>query len=99
MNSRRRGANPRGRGASDSSSAVAIRPRLAFGRFIACRGSVNQDRAALVDALELFGRGRLDIVDCILIAKARHGRSEPFSFDDALMKEYRSIESSKGNKG
>jgi len=63
------------------------------------RGVVNQDRAALVDALELFARGRLDIVDCILVAKARHGHSEPFSFDDALMKEYRSSGNAKGSAG
>lgn len=54
------------------------------------RGVANPDRASLVDALALFGAGKLDIVDCILIAKARRDDGEPFSFDHDLMEEFAS---------
>lgn len=52
------------------------------------RGVGNKDRSALLDALALFRSGKLDIVDCLVVAKSRHGHSEPFSFDRELMKEF-----------
>ena len=52
------------------------------------RGVINPDRASLLDALALFGAGKLDIVDCVLIARARRERGEPFSFDRDLLKEF-----------
>jgi len=51
------------------------------------RGVSNLDRASLIDALALFGAGKLDIVDCIVIARARREGGEPFSFDRDLLKE------------
>ena len=43
------------------------------------RGASNPDRASLIDALALFGTSRLDIVDCLVIARARreHGALPP----------------------
>jgi predicted nucleic-acid-binding protein len=52
------------------------------------RGISNPDRAALMDALALFNGGKLDIVDCLVIAKSRHGHAEPLTFDRELMKEF-----------
>ena len=52
------------------------------------RGVTNPDRASLIDALALFGAGKLDIVDCIVIARARREHGEPFSFDKDLLKEF-----------
>lgn len=52
------------------------------------RGVSNQDRASLLDALALFKGGKLDIVDCIVIAKARRENAEPFTFDRDLLKEF-----------
>lgn len=54
------------------------------------RGVSNLDRASLIDALALFGAGKLDIVDCIVIARARREHSEPYSFDRELQKEFNS---------
>lgn len=50
------------------------------------RGISNQDRMALLDALALFNTGKLDIVDCLVIAKARRENGEPFSFDKDLLR-------------
>lgn len=56
------------------------------------RGVSNQDRMALLDALALFNTSKLDIVDCLVIAKARRENGEPFSFDRELSKEFDSSE-------
>ena len=50
------------------------------------RGVSNRDRTALLDALALFNTSKLDIVDCLVIAKARRENSEPFSFDKDLLR-------------
>jgi predicted nucleic-acid-binding protein len=42
------------------------------------RGVSNADRAFLYDALALFRSGKLDIVDCLVIARARRENCEPF---------------------
>jgi predicted nucleic acid-binding protein len=47
---------------------------------------------ALLDALALFNTSKLDIVDCLVIAKARRENGEPFSFDRELSKEFDSSE-------
>ena len=52
------------------------------------RGVTNPDRASLIDALALYGAGKLDIVDCIVIARARREHREPFSFDKDLLREF-----------
>jgi len=50
------------------------------------RGVRNQDRAPLLDALALFNGSKLDIVDCLVIARARRENGEPFSFDKDLLR-------------
>jgi predicted nucleic-acid-binding protein len=50
------------------------------------KGIANRDRQELIRALSLFSERKLDIVDCILCAKAAGPDVSPFSFDDALNK-------------
>lgn len=50
------------------------------------RGIINEDRAALVKALAVFAERSLDIVDCILYAKAKGMNTRLFSFDEDLNK-------------
>lgn len=45
------------------------------------RGVVNQDRKTIVEALELFGKKNLGIVDCILRAKSIEAHAELFSLN------------------
>lgn len=52
------------------------------------RGVSNLDRAALHDALAIFRSGKLDIVDCLVVARARREKCEPFSFDREVLKEF-----------
>lgn len=52
------------------------------------RGVTNPDRASLIDALALFAAGKLDIVDCVVIARARREHAEPFSFDHDMLREF-----------
>jgi predicted nucleic-acid-binding protein len=52
------------------------------------KGIANGDRKTLADALRLFAEQNLDIVDCILLAKAKQGKGRLFSFDKALNKLY-----------
>lgn len=52
------------------------------------RGVSNQDRTALLDALALFNTSKLDIVDCLVTAKARRENAEPFTFDRDLLREF-----------
>jgi len=47
---------------------------------------VNRDKAELVAALHIFAQQSLDIVDCVLLAKARHGAGRVLSFDKDLNK-------------
>ena len=51
------------------------------------KGVVNQDKASWCEALDLFAAKNLNLVDCILIARARNSTAEIFSFDQALIKE------------
>ncbi|MDA8169871.1 MAG: PIN domain-containing protein [Nitrospiraceae bacterium] len=48
------------------------------------KGVANEDREELIRALVLFSERKLDIVDCILCAKADGPDVHLFSFDDQL---------------
>ena len=48
------------------------------------KGMANKDKAELVDALQTFAHQAMDIVDCLLLAKARHGKGRLLSFDKDL---------------
>jgi predicted nucleic-acid-binding protein len=48
------------------------------------KGLANRDKAELVDALQMFAQQTVDIVDCLLLAKARHGNGRLLSFDKDL---------------
>jgi predicted nucleic-acid-binding protein len=50
------------------------------------KGISNDDQQELIRALSLFSERGLDIVDCILCAKAVAGRHHLFTFDAALNK-------------
>lgn len=51
------------------------------------KGVVNEDKNELIDALNIFASApSLDIVDCILCAKAKKPGISLFSFDEALIK-------------
>jgi predicted nucleic-acid-binding protein len=48
------------------------------------KGIANRDKAELVDALQMFAQQTLDIVDCLLLTRARHGTGRLLSFDKEL---------------
>ena len=48
------------------------------------KGIHNPDRQELLDALQRYAETRLDIVDCILLAKGSTEHTEVFSFDADL---------------
>jgi predicted nucleic-acid-binding protein len=50
------------------------------------RGIANDDRKELIDALTIFARQGIDIVDCILCIKAKSSDLHLFSFDEKLKK-------------
>ena len=50
------------------------------------KGIAKVDRNTLVEALRIFAEQNLDIVDCILLARAKQGKGRLFSFDKALNK-------------
>ena len=50
------------------------------------RGIINEDRTDLIKALTTFAEQSLDIVNCILYAKAKDTDTSLFSFDDDLKK-------------
>ncbi len=54
--------------------------------FMQYKGIANTDRKTLVEALRIFAEQNLDIVDCILVARAKQGKGRLFSFDKALNK-------------
>jgi predicted nucleic acid-binding protein len=61
-------------------SADSIRDILCY------KGIVNGDQKDLVHALTLFSESNLDIVDCILAAKAASGGDKLFTFDEELIR-------------
>jgi len=50
------------------------------------RGIINEDRTDLIKALTTFAEQSLDIVNCILYAKAKDTDTSLFSFDEDLKK-------------
>jgi len=48
------------------------------------KGVANRDKTDLVDALQMFSQQTIDLVDCLLLAKARRGKGHVFSFDKEL---------------
>ncbi|MEW5744709.1 MAG: PIN domain-containing protein [Nitrospirota bacterium] len=50
------------------------------------KGIANNDQKELISALALFSEQALDIVDCILSAKAKTAGARLFSFDQELNK-------------
>jgi predicted nucleic-acid-binding protein len=50
------------------------------------RGIANNDQKELIRALTLFSEHNLDIVDCILAAKAINSGDHLFSFDEELLR-------------
>ncbi len=50
------------------------------------KGIANDDRQVLIQALSLFSEQGLDIVDCILCARAAAGGDHQFTFDVDLNK-------------
>ncbi len=50
------------------------------------KGIVNDDKGHLINALTLFAKGRMDIVDCILCVKSTGDGSALMSFDGQLNK-------------
>lgn len=55
------------------------------------KGIANDDRQELIHALSIFAERSLDIVDCILCAKAMSGEGSLITFDADLNKLVRSI--------
>jgi predicted nucleic acid-binding protein len=55
------------------------------------KGVVNGDKKDLADALLLFGRTNLSIVDCILCAKSKNHGLSLFTFDKNLQKRCRKV--------
>ena len=53
-------------------------------RLLGYRGVVNDDRQELTDALTLFSESKMDIVDCVLFAKARNYGLILYTFDKEL---------------
>jgi predicted nucleic-acid-binding protein len=50
------------------------------------KGVVNRDRVVLLSALSLFGANNLDVVDCVLLARARDTGQRIKTFDNSLKK-------------
>ena len=50
------------------------------------KGIVNKDRQELIHALTMFTKHSLDIVDCLLYARAMAGGDQLFTFDVDLIK-------------
>lgn len=48
------------------------------------KGFVNSDKEIFLEALALFAVENVDLVDCVLIATARHSNTPLFSFDKKL---------------
>lgn len=51
------------------------------------KGIVNPDKDALVAGLRLYGDNALDVVDCLLLARAEASGRRVFSFDKKLMRQ------------
>jgi len=61
------------------------------------KGIANPDRKALISALRIFADQRLDIVDCVLLARAKQGNWRLLSFDKALNKLHEKLDINESN--
>lgn len=50
------------------------------------KGIVNEDRDILLEALELFSGKNLDLVDCLVLLRAKNNGFKVLTFDKALKK-------------
>lgn len=50
------------------------------------KGVVNRDLEVLLSAMRIFGASNLDVVDCVLLARARATGQMIVSFDNSLKK-------------
>jgi predicted nucleic-acid-binding protein len=48
------------------------------------KGIANEDRAELIEGLELFAVKKLDLVDCLVLAKVKRGGFRLVTFDKAM---------------
>ena len=48
------------------------------------KGVANKDKTELVDAIRTFANQTINIVDCLLLAKAHSGKERLLSFDKDL---------------
>lgn len=55
-------------------------------KLLSYKGVMNSDKKELIDALNLFAKKNLDIVDCILCEKSKSQKMPLFTFDKALKK-------------
>ena len=55
-------------------------------KLLSYKGVANSDKKELTDALSLFAKKNLDIVDCILCEKAKNQKMPLFTFDKNLKK-------------
>jgi predicted nucleic-acid-binding protein len=53
-------------------------------RLLGYKGVANSDRKELTDALTVFSESKMDIVDCVLFAKARNYGLILYTFDKEL---------------
>lgn len=53
------------------------------------KGVVNKDKEELIDALNLFNKYNIDIIDCILCSKVKKMDMELFTFDKEMLGLYR----------
>ena len=52
------------------------------------KGVVNHDKKVLIEGLQVFAKGSLDPVDCVLLARSRVDGLMIFSFDKQLNKSH-----------
>jgi predicted nucleic-acid-binding protein len=50
------------------------------------KGIANKDKEELINALEIFAEKNFDIVDCVLLSRAKGQRCKIFTFDKKLSK-------------
>ena len=72
------------------------RPEVAekLSQVISYRGVINPDREILLEALALFARHAVDIVDALVFVTAKHHGWETFSFDKDIQKLAREADAS-----
>jgi predicted nucleic-acid-binding protein len=53
-------------------------------RILHYKGIANKDKEDLIKALEIFAEKNIDIVDCVLLSRAKGQRYKIFTFDKKL---------------